>query len=350
MEKGYLKKAMEEMVDRRNCLKLMGVLGFGVAAPALIAKPSEGKLSANFHHVSRTRPLMGTFVNITILDPSHDKAEEAQGKAFARMSELVKIFDRHSPDTPVSWLNKKGALRDVSPELAAVLHQTAYFNHVSTGAFDITVLPILELYKETFAQTGNPPAPEQVKEKMALVDCDSVKMDRKGIKFLKDGLQITLDGIAKGYIVDEAAHVLEREGIKYALINAGGDIRALGGNGPEKAWKIGVRDPWGKREYREVLELNNGAVATSGNYERYFDNDKRHHHIVDKATGDSPQETVSATVVAPTVMEADALSTALFVLNPHESINLAHSLANIETMVIARGGRTFRSNGWERVS
>jgi thiamine biosynthesis lipoprotein len=349
MDKGYLKKRMEEMVDRRNCLKLMGILGFGAVAPALIAKPSEGKLPANHQQISRTRPLMGTFVNITIIDPSRDKAEEVQAKAFARMTELIKIFDRHAADTPVSWLNTKGTLNDISPEIAAVLHQAAYFNHISKGAFDITVLPLVNLYKETFAKTGAAPTVQQIKEKMALVDYDKVKIDKQGIRFLKDGMQITLDGIAKGYIVDQAANLIERHGIKYALINAGGDIRAIGGNGPEKAWKVGIRDPWGRREYVEVLELNNGAVATSGNYERYFDKDKRHHHIVDKTIGDSPRETISATVVAPTVMEADALSTALFVLKPNDSVNLAHSLADIETMIIARGGRTFHSQGWKQV-
>jgi thiamine biosynthesis lipoprotein len=289
---------------------------------------------------------MGTFVNITIVDSSRDKADEVQEEAFTRMGESVKLFDRHATDTPVSWLNAKGSLHDISPEIAAILYQSAYFNHISKGAFDITVLPLLELYQETFAKTGTPPTLQQVKEKIALIDANKVKMDKQGVRFLKEGMQITLDGIAKGYIVDQAANLIERRGIKYALINAGGDIRAIGGNGPEKAWKIGVKDPWGKRKYVEVLELSNGAVATSGNYEVYFDKEKRHHHIIDTATGDSPRQTVSATVVAPTVMEADALSTAMFVLPPHESIHFAQALVDIETMIIARGGRTFRSSGW----
>lgn len=346
MKKGYLKTKLEAMVDRRSCLKLMGILGFGVAAPALIVKPTEGKLPGNLHEVSRTRPLMGTFVNITIVDPSRDKADEVQEEAFTRMGELVRLFDRHATDTPVSWLNAKGSLNDISPEIAAVLYQSAYFNYISKGVFDITVLPLLDLYEETFAKTGTPPALQQVKEKMALIDANKVKMDKQEIRFLQEGMQITLDGIAKGYIVDQAANLIKRYGIKYALINAGGDIRAIGGNGPEKAWKIGVRDPWGKRNYIEVLELSNGAVATSGNYEAYFDKEKLHHHIIDTATGESPRQTVSATVVAPTVMEADALSTAMFILPSHESLDLAHSLVDIETMIIARGGRTFRSRGW----
>ena len=91
-------------------------------------------------------------------------------------------------------------------------------------------------------------------------------------------MQISLDGIAKGYIVDQAANLINLNRIKYALINAGGDVRVIGGKSPNKAWKIGIKDPLEKREYTEVFELNNGAVATSGNYENYFDKDKIHHH------------------------------------------------------------------------
>ncbi len=324
----------------------MGALGFGIAAPALIAGPAEGKVSDGLHRVNRTLPLMGTLVNITILDPSRDKGEEVLEKSFAQTKKTIKIFDRHDPDTPISRLNKKGVLHDISPEMSALLHQSAYFNHISGGAFDITVLPLLKLYKETFKKAGVPPTLQQIKEKIALINFDKIKMNKDEIRFLGEGMEITLDGIAKGYIVDQAANLIEKHGVKYALINAGGDIRAIGGNGPEKVWKIGIKDPWGKRKYVEMLKLNNGAVATSGNYERYFDKKKLHHHIIDTTTGDSPRQTVSASVVAPTVMEADALSTTLFTLKPNESINLANALVNIETMIIARGGRTFRSKGW----
>ena len=99
----------------------------------------------------------------------------------------------------------------------------------------------------------------------------------------------------------------------------------------------------------KAKQLNNGAVATSGNYENYFDKDKIHHHIIDKSIGDSPVQTISASVVAPTVMQADALSTSLFVLKPKESIQLASSLSNIEALIISKGGRRYRSSGWNNI-
>ncbi len=347
MKEGCLKKRMEEVIDRRNYLKLMGALSFGVAAPALIARPAEGKIFDGLHNVSRTLPLMGTLVNITILDQSRNKAQEVSEKAFVRMKETIKIFDRHDSDTPISRLNKKGVLHDIPPEMSVLLHQSAHFNHVSRGAFDITVLPLLKLYKETFKKTGVSPTLQQINKKMAVVGFDKIKMDKDKIRFSSEGMEITLDGIAKGYIVDQAANLIKKHGVKYALINAGGDIRAIGGKGPEQAWKIGIKDPKGTKQYVEILSFNNGAVATSGNYENYFDKEKLHHHIIDKTIGDSPRQMVSASVTAPTVMEADALSTTLFTLKPDESIHLADTLADIETMIITQEGRTFMSEGWK---
>ncbi len=351
MQQDSIKKSREKIVSRRNCLKLMGVFGLGLAAPTIIAKPAEGKHLDKLHSISRTRPLMGTIVTITIADSSRDKAEKNVEKAFAKMTELEKIFNRHADNTPVSRLNQKGFLKDISPELADVLHQSAFYNYISKGTFDITVLPILELYKKSYESTGSSPSLKQINEKMELVNFENIKINNKdGVRLLKDGMQISLDGIAKGYIIDQAANLIKLNGIKYALINAGGDVRVIGGNGPNKAWRIGIKDPLEKREVTELFELNNGAVATSGNYENYFDKDKIHHHIIDTSTGDSPVQTISATVLAPTVMQADALSTSLFIHNPKDGINLAGSLSNIEALIIAKGGTKYRSSGWNNIT
>ncbi|MFH1075254.1 MAG: FAD:protein FMN transferase [Pseudomonadota bacterium] len=119
-----------------------------------------------------------------------------------------------SSTATVSWLNKKNILRDVPPELAIV------FSH---GAFDITVLPLLDLYKLTFAKTGSAPSQQEIKDTIALTRFDNIKMNKREIRLPKEGMQITLDGIATGYIVDQAIYLMEQRGIKYALINAGGD-------------------------------------------------------------------------------------------------------------------------------
>lgn len=347
MDKACQKKQLENLTSRRDCLKIMGVLGLGMVISNVWPTSSEAKLSSNLHQVSRTRPLMGTFVNINVLHSSPDAAVEAVEKGFSRMEELIEIFNRYSSHTPVSWLNRNGHLREVCPELAAVMSKAAYFHFVSQGSFDITVQPLVDLYKRTFAQTGQAPSPAKVKETLALVDADQIKFDKHGIRLLKEGMGITLDGIAKGYIVDEAANTLKGMGIRYALINAGGDIRAIGGNGPHKPWKIGITDPRKRKAYLQVVELNSGAVATSGNYEVYFDRERLYHHIIDTHSGRSPRNTVSVTVTAPTVMEADALSTAVFVEGMEKGLQLIDSLPQVEALVLAKGNQRLASKGWK---
>ncbi len=228
--------------------------------------------------------------------------------------------------------------------------KAAYFHYVSKGSFDITVQPLVDLYKKTFAASGDLPSADMVREKLALVDGEKVQLNRKGVSFLKDGMGITLDGIAKGYIADEAANTLKKLGIQYALINAGGDIRAIGGNGPDRPWKIGITDPTKRKEYVEVIALNNGAVATSGNYEVYFDREKLHHHILDTHTGRSPKDVASVSITAPTVVEADALSTAVFVHGAENGVQLVNTMPNVETLIITRRDRRFHSAGWKPVA
>ncbi|MEW5949283.1 MAG: FAD:protein FMN transferase [Thermodesulfobacteriota bacterium] len=347
MNKTGIKNGSQALTSRRDCLKIIGMLGLGMAVPNVFATSSEARLSNGLNQVSRTLPLMGTFVNITVLHPSQDKAVEAVEKGFARMEKLVRVFDRYSSSTPVSWLNHKGQIKDVCPELAQVMSKASYFHFLSQGSFDITVQPLVDLYKETFARTSHAPSMEKVREKLSLVDADKIQFNKQGIRFLKDGMGITLDGIAKGYIVDEAANTLKKIGVQYALINAGGDIRAIGGNGPNKSWKIGITDPRKQKPYLQTIALNNGAVATSGNYEVYFDREKLYHHIIDTHTGRSPRNMASVSITAPTVMEADALSTTVFVEGIEKGIQLVETLPNVEVMVITGGNKKFASRGWK---
>jgi thiamine biosynthesis lipoprotein len=158
---------------------------------------------------------------------------------------------------------------------------------------------------------------------------------------------ITLDGIAKGYIVDRAAEILSRHGIGNHLINAGGDIRTSGAAAKGKPWTIAVQDPAKGREYPAVITMTSGAIATSGNYEVFYDNEKMFHHIIDSRTGYSPEQTTSVTVQAPTVMDADALSTSVFVMAPAGGIAFINGRPGCECFVVENSGATHRSTGWQ---
>ena len=158
---------------------------------------------------------------------------------------------------------------------------------------------------------------------------------------------ITLDGIAKGYIVDRASEILTRNGISNHLINAGGDIRTSGSAVKGKPWTIAVQDPAKKKEYPDVITMMSGAIATSGNYEIFYDNEKMFHHIIDSRTGHSPELSASVTVQASSVMDADALSTSVFVMQPAQGVNFIDSQQGCECFVVESSGATHKSLGWK---
>jgi len=341
MEHGYL--------NRRNFLKLSGILGLGLATcPIGVPSAEVIKFDKRLYKVSKSRIDMGTIVSMTVLGPSKDHAEEAITIAFQEIERLTKLMSRYDPDTPLAHLNCHQVLEEAPPELLFVIKKSIYYHHISNGFFDITVKPLLDV----FAQSRKGPKTILPNEKkisrlLELVDANQILLNEKNITFMRDGMGITLDGIAKGYIVDRASEILIEHDIKNHLINAGGDIRARGVRKDKRPWTVAIQDPQKKSAYPDIIRLTDAAVATSGNYEVYFDREKMFHHIVDPRTGLSPYGSTSVSVVAPTTMEADALSTSVFVMNPSRGTRFINSLPQCESLVITRKNTKVTSSGWK---
>jgi thiamine biosynthesis lipoprotein len=333
-------------MDRRRFLKLSGILGVGFATAGLLPISESVAFNRKLYKVTKTRPGMGTFVSITLMHPSQTEAEEVIGKAFEEMDRVISLMDRYRPDSPIGVLNKEGGLADLPPDLARVLDRSLYFYEQSNGAFDMTVQPMVDLYKRHFETKGVPPSQTDLNKVLALVDASAVQFDGKSVRFKKEGMGITLDGIAKGYIIDCAAELIKKHGIEHALINAGGDIRAAGGKENGTPWKVGVQNPDKKGPYLDILKMNDGAIATSGNYEIYFDEEKLYHHIVNPRTGLSPRQSDSVTVMASHVMDADALSTAVFVLEPDAGKRFIEGIPGTECLILGRDKERIASKGW----
>lgn len=351
MEKNPLFQTLRA-INRRSFLKLSGMLGVGLASSAVIPFTAEAvRFNRKMHKVSRTRLAMGTFVSMTLIHPSRDMAEEAMGQAFEEIDRLTRLMSRFDETTAVAQLNNEGFLTDVPPEVAKVIARSLYYYRLSHRAFDISVKPVVDLFKEKFALPKNtPPTESELARVLKLVGSDKIEFNGQGISFKRPGMGITLDGIAKGYIVDMASKVLSRHKIKNHLINAGGDIKTMGSRQDRKPWTVAIQDPQKKRRYPDAIHMTDGAVATSGNYEVYFDREKMFHHIVDPGTGRSPELSISVSVLAHTAMDADALSTSVFVMNPHSGVSFIDSLPECECLVIAKGNKTFRSAGWKSVA
>lgn len=335
--------------SRRAFLKIAGLLGGGALADPLLSLPEAQAFLFNKreYKVSATRLAMGTFVALTAIHHSRDQAEEAFGLAFEEVNRLSAILSRHDQNSPVAELNKSGVIKEFPAELAEVVSQSLHFFSYTGGAFDISVKPLLDLYQTSFSG-GTQPTPAAISRVLDSVDATAVRMDAGRVRFAKNGMGITLDGIAKGYIVDKISELLVKNGVENHLINAGGDIRANGVAAKGRKWKIAIQDPNKQGTYPDVISLGSGSIATSGNYEIYYDEEKVFHHIVNPETGRSPQFSASVSILAPSVTEADALSTAVFVLEPEDGVAFIDSCPEYECFVIDRSGTARSSAHWGR--
>ncbi len=333
--------------ERRSFLKLSGLLGLGAVAGSFIPTASAEAVLFNRkeYKVSSTRLAMGTFVAMTAIHSSRDQAEEAFGRAFDEIARLSRMLSRHDQGSPVTELNTAGQLAHAPRELQEVITRSLFYERETSGMFDITVKPLVDLYQRSFAE-GREPSERDIQQMLSLTGADGIRIDTHSIRFTKPDMGITLDGIAKGYIVDRASEVLQNCGVVNHLINAGGDIRTSGLAARGKKWTIAVQDPQKRRAYPDMIEMANGAIATSGNYEVFYDHEKLFHHIVSARSGHSPQRSSSVSVVAPTVLEADALSTAVFVFEPDDGLAFIETQPNCECLVVEKGGAIRRSSGW----
>jgi len=294
--------------------------------------------------VVAARPAMGTLASLSLLARSQDQGETAARRAFEEMDRLIAVFDRYDGASAVSRLNETGHLVGPPPELRDLIARAVRFHNLSAGGFDISVAPLVDLFKKRLR--AEPPAAAEVRQALELVGTRHIEVSRRHIGFARSGMRVTLDGIAKGRIVDAMARMLEQYRVKNYLIEAGGDIVARGTKEHQRPWTVAVQDPGKSGFFPDVIELKAGAVATSGAYEASFDAAGEHHHIVHSDTGQSPQHASSVSVLAPSAMAADALATTVFLLEPNRGIEFVENLAGCECLIVERDGRVAKSRGW----
>lgn len=295
--------------------------------------------------VSQSLPAMGTVVTLSVLDGSEDRAAETLAAAFAEMNRCILLLNRFDDRSALGVLNAESHLADSPDELLAVMHRARGIHLLSGGAFDITVTPVIDAFR-SHREAGLPGVPgrEVLRAANARVNAAGVLIEGRQVR-LHDGVEVTLDGIAKGYIVDRMAAVLTVSGVAGYLVNGGGDIRVGGTRDGTRPWRVGVRDPDNPGEELTILSLDEGAVATSGSYEIYFNNERTRHHIV-SSNGASPGECRSVTVRAPSTMLADALATAAFVAGPRAGARLVESVPGCSCLVVDAQGTQRPSSSW----
>ncbi len=299
----------------------------------------------NTHRIEDTRVSMNTDVIITVMHPDATEADYAIGCAFAEVYKIEHLMSCTEEGSEVTRLNNNGSLPNASSDLRYVVTKSVEYSGVTNGSFDITVLPVIDLWKERM-RAGSPPTDDEINETLELVNYKNITIGNGSISFSQGSMGITLGGIAKGYAIDRAIEVLKEHYIEHALVNAGGDIRAMGFKTEDDPWNVALRNPKNRTEHITILNLRDMSIATSGNYERYFSEEARASHIIDPKTGYASDELLSATIIAENATDADALATAVFVLGEVGGMELVERLDGVEVLIITRDRRILRSSGF----
>lgn len=284
--------------------------------------------------------IMGTAIHAEVWS---DDAESAQRSLDAVMDEMRRIDATYSPYRESSALSELNRLApegwvSVSEEMLDLLTRSARVSELTGGAFDITYASIGRYYDY---REGVRPDSAQIAEGLEAIDYRYVEIDaaERRVRFAHPQVYVDLGGIAKGYAVDRCIDILRAAGIDQASVSAGGDSRILGDRRGHP-WTVGIRDPRDEKRMVVLLPLEDTAVSTSGDYERFFDEaGVRYHHILDPSTGDSARRSMSVTILGPEATLTDALSTSVFVLGAEKGLALIDRLPGIDAILIDGEGR-----------
>ncbi|GBD83681.1 thiamine biosynthesis lipoprotein ApbE precursor [bacterium BMS3Abin02] len=328
------------MISRRSFLRdMLGV----VAGAGLVGLP-VWEWTAKHRRVDRyVRAMMGTDVEIVLIGLDRDMAASVAERAFTTMEVVASRFTIFDPASELNSLNAtagSGPVR-LAPDLETLLVQANRMRARTEGAFTPSILPLSRLWRPG---QGRLPAAATIEEALDAVTRAEVRLLSAGWGELTSTTGLDLGGIAKGFAVDRAVRVLREAGVTDAIVDAGGDLRLLGSR-DGRPWRVGIPDPLQPEQIARVLFLRDAAVATSGDYERFFVVDGvRYHHIVDPRTGYPASATHSFTAVLPDGMSADSASTAGFVLGPEPGLEFVAGIGG-EALAVDTTGAWVRTGG-----
>jgi thiamine biosynthesis lipoprotein len=294
---------------------------------------------------SREEAIMGTAVRVELWSDDRAEARDAIDAVMDEMHRIDRAMSPFKPESELSQINRDAAMfaMPISEEMFRLIKRAIHFSQLSDGAFDITYASVGHLYD--YRQRVKP-SDAALERALAAIGYTNLLLDTRArtIRFARDGVRIDLGGFAKGHAVDNAAAILRRRGIRHAIVSAGGDSRVIGDR-RGRPWTVGVRDPRRPGEVVALLPLEDVAISTSGDYERYFEVDGvRCHHLIDPKTGLSPSSVRSVTIVAEDGLTSEGLSKSVFVMGLEKGMRLIESQHGVDAVVVdAEGGLHYSS-------
>jgi thiamine biosynthesis lipoprotein len=286
----------------------------------------------------RTKVLMDTYVQISIYDQNRSQQELNQiiELAFQRIEKIEHITNNYDDSSFISLVNREAAKRAIVLDtvMLDLIIESDRVNKLSGGAFDITI----ESVKQIWNFSGdNPriPGDSLLTHQLQWVDNDHIRLEGNRLRFDSPQVKIDLGAIAKGYAIDQAIQVLKQNRITDAMVNSGGDLRTICSDLTKGKRRVWIKHPRHADMLYGYFQMDEGSVATSGDYERYFIFESvRYHHILDPKTGYPANGCVSVTIQAPNATRADALATAVFVLGPDPGLELIGRLHGVEGIIL----------------
>jgi FAD:protein FMN transferase len=296
-------------------------------------------VQAEWHHYRWQ--VMGTEASLELWHEG-DKGRQIHASIVAEFARLQALLSPWIEDSELARFNALPGNTSMvlSPEFYALLVRSRHFFDISDGAFDITFAGAGHLYNY---RAGI--APDAMQLSRAVIGMDLLQLaDNSRVSKLDGRLRIDLGGIAKGYAIDRAVAILTEQGVDHAYVSLGGDSHVMGQRG-DRLWQVGIRHPRQDDSIAITLPLTDGAVSTSGDYERFFLRDGEPvHHILNPRTGKPASDVTSVTVLAPHSVDADALSTTVFVLGVEKGLTLINRLADTSVIIIDRNGKVHYSD------
>ncbi|MEM7304085.1 MAG: FAD:protein FMN transferase [Pseudomonadota bacterium] len=293
---------------------------------------------------------MGTTIHTEVWHQNQQLAEQMAQDVMSIMENVNQLMSPYIESSELSVLNREASQKPipVSDELYDVIKRSLEYSELTAGAFDITFASVGYLYdyRESIR-----PDQEQIDSHVEQINYKNIVLDpvEKSVFFKEHNVRIDLGGIAKGFAVDLAIARAKELGIDNILVTAGGDSRILGDR-LGRPWVIGIRHPLDKNQVIAKIPMIDEALSTSGDYERYFDEDGvRYHHILDPKTGDSARNVRSVTILGPDAMDTDALSTSVFVMGPEKGLKLLDRLPKIEGIIVDQKGNLLFSSGLQNL-
>jgi thiamine biosynthesis lipoprotein len=324
--------------------RLLTYLLLASATTACTAAPAPARL------VEEARPAMGSVLRLSAWTSDVAGAHAAFNAAFAEFDRLETLLSVWQPGSDVARLNAAAGREPlaVSDDTRAVLAAAAEAHRRTNGAFDVTFGALADVWRFDHDQDNRRPTDADIRARLPLVDQRVVVIDRPpGTAFIeRPGARVHLGGIGKGYAVDRAAAILRSRGVADFMIQGGGDLYAAGRR-DGRPWRVGIQDPRGPAdEPFATLDLSDRTLSTSGDYERFFIADGvRYHHLLDPETGQPARGCRSVSIVASGALEADWLSTGVFVMGPKAGLALVEDLPDVEAVIVTDANEVLISSG-----